>query len=196
MRFLIRTGTFVLQLATFLVLVTLLSQAATYFTAERYVAGNTPSRLFPVVVVRPAATSTATSTATPEYELLRWPQLTRKDPPPLRPWNLKLPGPEGVFAVAVTGGFEPRVRFSATDATDGRQRVEIKVTDDDYVIYAAYVTDGATAEPEYFRIWGPTSALIAMFPAFVLTVALSRLVRRWIKSRKMRRTHEIMINRP
>ncbi len=184
MRFLIRTGTFVLQLATFLVLVTLLSQAVTYFTAERYVAGNTPSRLFPVVVVRPAATSTAT----PEYELLRWPQLTRKDPPLLRPWNLKLPVPEGMFAVAVAGGFEPRVRFSATDATGGRQRVEIKVTDDDYVIYAAYATDGATAEPEYFRIWGPTSALIAVFPAFVLTVALSRLVRRWWISRKMRRT--------
>ncbi len=180
MRFLIRTGTFVLQLATFLALVTLLSQAATYFTAERYVAGNTPSRLFPVVVVQPAAAPTAA----PEYELLRWPQLTRKDPPPPRPWNLKLPAAEGVFAVAVTGGFAPRVRFSATEATGGRQRVELKVTDDEYVIYAAYVTDGATAQPEYFRIWGPTSALIAVFPAFVLTVALSRLVRRWRKHAK------------
>ena len=180
MRFLIRTGTFVLQLATFLALVTLLSQATTYFTAERYVAGNTPSRLFPVVVVRPVATPTAS----PEYELLRWPQLTRKDPPPLRPWNLKLPLLKGVFAVAVTGGFKPYVRFSATEATDGRQRVEVKVTDDDYVIYAAYVTDGATAQPEYFRIWGPTSALIALFPAFVLTVVLSRLVRRWRERKK------------
>ena len=183
MRFLIRTGTLVLQLATFLALVTLLSQAATYFTAERYVAGNTPSRLFPVVVVQPAATP---ATA-PKYELLRWSQLTRKDPPPLRPWNLQLPAPEGVFAVPVTGGYEPRVRFSAAETAGGRQRVEVKVTDDDYLIYAAYVTDGATAQPEYFRIWGPTSALIAVFPAFVLTVVFSRLVRRWWTSRKMRR---------
>lgn len=173
MRFLIRTGTLVLQLATFLALVTLLSQAATYFTAERYAAGDTPSRLFPVVVVQAAAPA-----ATPDYELLRWPQLTRKDPPPLRPWNLRLPVAEGMFAVAGSGGFESRVRFSASGVAGDRQRVEVKVTDDDYVIYAAYATDGATAQPEYFRIWGPTSALIAVFPAFVLTVALSRLVRR------------------
>lgn len=183
MRFLIRTGTFVLQLAVFLVLVTLLSQAATYFTAERYAPGNTPSRLFPMVAVQPAATPAAA----PEYELLRWPQFVRKDPPPLRPWNVRLPAAEGLFAVPGASGVESRVRFSAADAAGGRQRVEVKVTDDDYVIYAAYVTDGATAQPEYFRIWGPTSALIAVFPAFVLTVALSRLVRRWIKSRKMRR---------
>lgn len=174
MRFLIRTGIFVLQLTVFFVLLTLLSQATTYFTAERYVAGNTPTRLFPVVVVRPAATPAATA----QYELLRWPQFTRKDPPPLRPWNLKLLAPEGEFVVPVPGGFEPYVRFSATDATGGRQRITVKVTDDDYVIYAAYVTDGATAQPEYFRIWGPTSALIAAFPAFVLTVVFSRLVRR------------------
>lgn len=180
MRFLVRTGTFVLQLATFLVLVTLLSQAATYFTAERYAPGNTPSPLFPMVVVQPAATPTAA----PEYELLRWPQFNRKDPPPLRPWNLKLPALEGLFAVPGAGGVESRVRFSAAAAGGDRQRVEVKVSDDDYVIYSAYVTDGATAQPEYFRIWGPTSALIAVFPAFVLTVVLSRLVRRWLSRAK------------
>lgn len=180
MRFLIRTGTLVLQLIIFLALVTLLSQAATYFTAERYAPGNTPSRLFPMVAVQPAITPAMA----PEYELLRWPQFVRKDPPPLRPWNVRLPAPEGVFTVPGAGGVESRVRFSAADAAGGRQRVEVKVTDDDYVIYAAYVTDGATAEPEYFRIWGPTSALIAVFPAFVLTVALSRLVRRWREKTK------------
>ncbi len=184
MRFLIRTGTFILQLMIFFVLVTLLSQAATYLTAERYAAGDTPGTLFPVVVVQPAMTPAAP----PQYELLRWPQFTRKDPPPLRPWNSRLPAPEGVFALPVTKGFEPRVNFSAADAADGRQRVEVRAANDDYVVYAAYVTDGTKVVPEYFRIWGPSSALLAVFPAFVLTVVLSRLVRRWIKSRKIRRT--------
>ncbi len=174
MRFLIRTGTFVLQLAVFFVLAALLSQGATYFTAERYVAGNTPSRLFPLVAVQPALLP---ATA-PQYELLRWPQFTRKDPPLLLPWNLRLPVPSGEFAVPVHDGFEPYVRFS-TAAADGRQRVDVKVTDDDYVLYATYVTDGAKVVPESFRIWGPTSALVAVFPAFVLTVVISRLLRRW-----------------
>jgi hypothetical protein len=175
MRFLIRTGTFVLQLVIFLVLVTLLSQAATYLTAERYAAGDTPSALFPVVVVQ----AEAAPAAVPQYELLRWPQFTRKDPPPLRAWNSRLPAPTGGFALPVSKGFEPRVQFSTADVADGRQRVEVKVADDDYVVYAAYVTDGAKVVPESFRIWGPSSALLALFPAFVLTIVLSRLVRRW-----------------
>lgn len=170
MRFLIRTGTFVLQLVVFFVLVTLLSYLATYLMAERYSAGDTPPPLFPVVAVLPETAA--------HYELLRWPQITRKDPPPL-PWNLRLPEQKGVFTVPVQGGFEPQVRFSTAAVADGRQRVEVKVSDDDYVVYAAYVTDGVKAVPESFRIWGPTSALVALFPAFVLTVALSRLVRRW-----------------
>ena len=180
MRFLIRTGTFVLQLATFFVLVVLLSLGATYFTAERYVAGDTPSSLFPLV----AAHLAASPTAAPEYELLRWQQFTRKDPPPPA-WNLRLPVSEGGFVEPVIGGYEPDVRFSAIATADGRQRVNVKVTDDDYVIYAAYVTDGTKVVPESFRIWGPTSALVAVFPAFVLTVVLSRLVRRWRERAKV-----------
>jgi hypothetical protein len=180
MRFLIRSGILALQLAVFFALITVLSWAATYLTAERYAPGNTPSRLFPMVSVQPATNPAAA----PEYELLRWPQFVRKDPPPLRPWNVRLPAPEGVFVVRAFDGAESRVRFSAADATGGRQRVEVRVSDDDYVIYAAYVTDGATAAPEYFRIWGPTSALIAVFPAFVLTVALSRLLRRRLERAK------------
>lgn len=179
MRFLIRTGIFVLQLAVFFVLVTLLSYLSTYLTAERYSAGDTPSRLFPVVAVLPAATP-----ATPaHYELLRWPQITRKDPPPLS-WNLRLPEAKGGFAVPVQGGFEPQVGFTAAAVADGRQRVDVKVSEDDYVLYAAYVTDGAKVVPESFRIWGPTSALVALFPAFVLTVALFRVVRRRLERKK------------
>lgn len=174
MRFLIRTGTFVLQLAAFFVLLALLSYATTYFTAERYGAGDTPSRLFPVVAVLPAA---APATAA-QYELLRWPQLTRKDPPPLS-WNLRLPEAKGGFALRAQGAVEADVRFTAAEVAEGRQRVDVKVANNDYLLYAAYVTDGARVVPESFRIWGPTSALIALFPAFVLTVALSRLVRRW-----------------
>lgn len=178
MRFLIRTGTFVLQLAVFFALLTVLSWATTYFTAERYAAGNIPSLLFPVVAVQPATPAT-----TPRYELLRWPQLARKDPPPLS-WNLRLPEPKGGFAVPATGGFEPYVHFSAAAAADGRQRVEVKVTEDDYVLYAAYVTDGAKVVPESFRLWGPSSALFAVFPAFVLTVVLSRVVTRRLNRAK------------
>lgn len=175
MRFLIRTGTFVLQLAVFFMLVTLLSYLTTYLTAERYSAGDTPSSLFPVVATAPGAA--------PQYELLRWRQLARKDPPPLS-WNLRLLNLKGEFVVPTQGGFAPHVRFSATAAADGRQRVDVKVTDDDYVVYAAYVTDGAKIVPEFFRIWGPTSALVALFPAFVLTVVLFRLVRRWRERKK------------
>ncbi len=179
MRFLIRTGTFALQLAVFFALVTLLSQATTYFTAERYVPGNIPSRLFPLVALQPAV-SPATA---PQYELLRWPEFTRKNPPPpLR--NLRLPEPKGGFVVPVIGGFEPEVHFSVAAVADGRQRVDVKVTDDDYVVYSTYVTDGANVVPESFRLWGPSAALIAVFPAFVLTVALNRTFRRWRERRK------------
>jgi len=146
-----------------------------------------------------AAHLAASPTAAPEYELLRWQQFTRKDPPP-PVWNLRLPVSEGGFVEPVIGGYEPDVRFSAIatadgrqrvnvkvtdDDYDGRQRVNVKVTDDDYVIYAAYVTDGTKVVPESFRIWGPTSALVAVFPAFVLTVVLSRLVRRWRERAKV-----------
>lgn len=179
MRFLIRTGTFVLQLAVFFVIVTLLSYLSTYLMAERYSAGDTPSSLFPVVAVPPAE-SPATAA---QYELLRWRQLTRKDPPPLS-WNLRLPEPKGRFVVPVQGGFEPQVDFTAAAVADGRQRVEVKVSDDDYVVYSTYVTDGTKVVPETFRIWGPTSALVALFPAFVLTVALFRMLRRWRERRK------------
>lgn len=177
MRFLIRTGTFVLQLTVFFALLTVLSWATTYFTAERYAASHTPSPLFPVVAMQPA-----TPAAAPRYELLRWPQLVRKDPPPLS-WNLRLPEPEGRFAVPATGGF-PHVNFSAAATADGRQRVQVKVTEDDYVVYAAYVTDGAKVVPESFRLWGPSSALLAVFPAFVLTLALSRVVMRRLNRAK------------
>lgn len=174
MRFLIRTATLLLQTIVFFALVTLLSYATTYFTAERYVEGSTPSRLFPLVAVQPAATPAAAS----EYELLRWLQFARKDPPP-PPRNLRLPVMQGEFTAPVTGGYEPYVRFIATDLADGRQRVEVRVTDDGYVLYSGYVTDGAAVTPEYFRLWGPSSALFAVFPAAVLTFVLWRLFMRW-----------------
>lgn len=174
MRFLIRTGNFILQLVVFFLLVTLLSWASTYLTAERYAPENTPSRLFPVVAIAPDA---APGTA-PQYELLRWSQIMRKDPPPLS-WTLRLPDAEGHFVSPTPGGYEPDVSFSTAAVADGRQRISVKVGDDDYVLYSSYVTDGVKIVPESFRIWGPTSALVALFPAFVLTVVLGRLFRRW-----------------
>lgn len=178
MRFLIRTGTFVLHLVVFFVLVTLLSLATTYFTAERYAGGGTPSRLFPLVALPPGAAE-----AVPQYQLLRWLQFTRKDPPPPQ-WNMRLPVPSGEFTEAVIGGFAPHVRFSTTPLADGRQRVEVKVSDDDYVLYAAYATDGKSVQPESLRVWGPSSALLAVFPAFVLTLVMSRLARRYFNRAK------------
>jgi len=171
MRFLFRTGILIAQLLVFLVLMTVISLATTYFTAERYPEGATPVRLFPVIALPLAATDPL------RYELLRWPDITRKDPPP-PPRNLRLPQPAGEFEVPVFGSFKPYVRFTARDAADGRQRVELKVTEDDYVIYAAYVTDGNTVAPKYFRVWGPSSLLLAVFPAFVLVLVLGRLLRR------------------
>ena len=171
MRFLIRTGILIAQLLVFLALMAVISWGTTWFTAERYPAGATPVRLFPVIALPPAATDP------PQYELLRWPDITRKDPPP-PPRTLRLPQPAGEFEVPAFGDFKPYVRFTTGDAADGRQRVELKVTEDDYVIYAAYVTDGNTVSPESFRVWGPSSLLLAVFPAFVLALVLGRLLRR------------------
>ena len=171
MRFLVRTGILIVQLLVFLALTTVISLGTTYFTAERYPEGAIPVRLFPVIALPPAATAPL------QYELLRWPDITRTDPPP-PPRTLRLPQPAGEFEVPAFGAFKPYVRFTTGDAGDGRQRVELKVTEDDYVIYAAYVTDGSTAVPEYFRVWGPSSVLLAVFPAFVLALVTGRLLRR------------------
>ncbi|MBX3650292.1 MAG: hypothetical protein KF771_02810 [Burkholderiales bacterium] len=171
MRFLIRAGILIAQLAVFLALTTVISLGTTYFTAERYPEGATPVRLFPVIAVPVAPMDP------PRYELLRWPDITRKDPPP-PPRNLRLPQSAGEFAVPAVGGFQPYVRFTARDAADGRQRIELRVTEDDYVIYAAYVTNGSMVVPESFRVWGPSSVLLAVFPAFVLALVMGRLLRR------------------
>lgn len=171
MRFMLRTGIFIAQLLVFLALMVVISWGTTYFTAERYPEGATPVRLFPLIATRPGAVNP------PQYELLRWLDVTRKDPPP-PPRELRLSQAAGEFEAAARGGFRPHVRFNTRDAGDGRQRVELKVTEDDYVIYAIYVTDGKTVAPESFRVWGPSSALLAVFPAFVLALVLGRLLRR------------------
>lgn len=171
MRFLIRTGILILQLTVFFLLMAVISLATTYFTAERYTEGATPTRLFPVIVLPPDAAGP------PRYELLRWLDITRKDPPP-PPRRLRLPQAESRFEPAVIGKFQPVVQFETRDMPDGRQRVEVKVTEDDYVIYAVYLTDGKAVAPQSFRVWGPSSALLAVFPAFVLTLVLGRLLRR------------------
>lgn len=171
MRFLVRTGILIAQLAAFIALATVISLGTTYFTAERYPEGATPVRLFPVIATPPQATNP------PRYELLRWPDITRKDPPP-PPRELRLPQAEGEFEAQSRGGFQPQVSFTARDAGDGRQRVELKITEDDYVIYAAYLTDGQAVAPVSFRVWGPSSLLLAVFPAFVLALVMGRLLRR------------------
>ncbi len=179
MRILKRAGRLVLQLAVFLVLITVLSKAITHVTAERYTPGvGEPNRLFPVVALQSAESGAAAG----QYRLLRWGNL-RTLPPSAAP-RFRLPVAEGGFSLPQSGGFEPFVRFSASDGADGRQRVSVTLTEDDYVLYSNYLTDGTTLTPLNFRIWGPSSMLLALIPAVVLTWALGRLAAWWWRRRE------------
>ena len=51
MSFLKRSGRMLLQLATFFLLMVVLSKATTFVTAERYAGVGEPNRLFPLVAV-------------------------------------------------------------------------------------------------------------------------------------------------
>jgi hypothetical protein len=59
----------------------------------------------------------------------------------------------------------------------------VTLNDDDYVLYSTYITDGSRITPVNFRIWGPSSMLLALIPAVVLTWGLSRLVAWWWRRR-------------
>lgn len=176
MSFLKRTGRLLLQLLTFLVLMSVLSKAITFVTAERYTGVGEPNRLFPIVAVPQAAESAG---AGMKYQLLRWGRLRDLPPAP----RFKLPEPEGTFELPPVGDYEPLVRFETSSEADGRVRVKVTVTDDDYVLYSTYVTDGTTITPVNFRIWGPSSALLALIPAVVLTWGFGRLAA-WLWRRR------------
>ena len=156
MPFLIRSGRLMLQLVLFLVLMNVLSKAITFVMAERYTGEGEPNRLFSIVAM---------------------PQL----PPAQR---FKLPEPAGEFALPKVGDFEPKVQFNTTPETDGRTKVAVTVKNDDYVLYSTYITDGTTITPVNFRIWGPTSMLLALIPAVVLTWAFNRMAVWWWQRRK------------
>lgn len=153
--------------AVFVVLLTAISKLTTYFTAERYFEGAVPSRIFPVI----KATG-----STPPYELLRWHQVKAAATEAAQPF--KLTENEGRFTVPDRSDYEPEVHFRTGAAETGRQRIEISVYEDDYTIHAAYETDGSIVRPEYLRVWGPSSVLLAVFPAFVLTLIFARVWRR------------------
>lgn len=182
MRFLIRTGTVLLQLVTFLALMSLLSYLTTFVTAERYTGVGEPSRLFAMVAVKPAGSPSAKT----QYQLLRWPG--RKGMEGGAAPDFRLPEKEGQFELPRTGDYQPLVRFDAEPQADGRLRVAVTVTDDDYVVYSTYITDGASVTPVNFRVWGPSSALLALIPATVLTWGLSRWVAWWWRRRKAAKT--------
>lgn len=177
MRLLIRSGKLLLQFVTFLTLLSLFSYATTFATAERYSAGDEPSRLFSMVAVQPAESLSAPV----QYQLLRWAK--RKGNDMAAAPRFRLPEREGGFALPSTGDFEPFVRFRMVEEADGRQRVAVTLTDDDYVVYSTYLTDGATVTPVNFRIWGPSSAMLALIPATVITWALTRLAA-WLWRRR------------
>lgn len=177
MRFLISSGKLLLQFATLLVLLALFSYATTYATAERYSAGDEPSRLFSMVAVQPAESPSAPV----QYQLLQWAKRNGSDMAAAP--RFRLPEREGGFALPGTGDFEPFVRFRMVEEAGGRQRVAVTLTDDDYVVYSTYVTDGATVTPVNFRIWGPSSAMLALIPATVITWALTRLAA-WLWRRR------------
>jgi len=175
MSFLKRSGRILLQLATFFVLMVVLSKATTFVTAERYAGVGEPNRLFPLVAVpQPGDEATA------KYQLLRWVALRNLTPAP----RFKLPEAAGRFTLPAVKGFEPVVEFSSAAEADGRQRVAVTMTDDDYVLYSTYLTDGTNITPVNFRIWGPSSMLLALIPSVVLTWAFSRVVAWWWRRRK------------
>jgi hypothetical protein len=182
MRFLKSTGVLLLQLATFLALMSVLSYLTTFATAERYAGIGEPSRLFPMVVVQPAESPSAK----PQYQLLRW--SNRKGMEGAAAPDFRLPEREGQFELPKIGDYEPLVRFTVDNEADGRLRVAVTVTDDDYVVYSTYITDGASVTPVNFRVWGPSSALLALIPATVLTWGLSRGVAWWWRRRKAVKT--------
>lgn len=175
MPFLKRIGRMLLQLATFFLLMVVLSWAITFVTAERYAGVGEPNRLFPLVAVPlPPDESTA------KYQLLRWGALRNLAPAP----RFKLPDAAATFTHPVIGGYEPTVQFLSVAEADGRQRVSVTVNDDDYVLYSTYLTDGSSITPVNFRIWGPSSMLLALIPSVVLTWAFSRMVAWWWRRRK------------
>ena len=175
MPFLKRIGRMLLQLATFFVLMIVLSKATTLLTAERYAGVGEPNRLFPLVAApQPGDESTS------KYQLLRWVALRNLPPAP----RFKLPEMAGRFTLPVVNGFAPVVEFISSAEADGRQRVEVTMTVDDYVLYSTYLTDGTTITPVNFRIWGPSSMLLALIPSVVLTWAFSRMVAWWWRRRK------------
>ncbi len=178
MAFLKRTGRMLLQLVTFLVLLAVLSKAITFVTAERYTGVGEPNRLFPIIAV-PQPGDVIEGQVSPKYQLLYWGRLRELQPAP----RFRLAEPEGEFELPAIGQYVPLVRFSVSPEADGRARVSVTVTDDDYVLYSTYITDGSKITPVNFRIWGPSSMLLALIPAVVLTWGLSRLVAWWRRRR-------------
>lgn len=162
-----KLGRALLLFAVFIALLMGIGRLTTYFTAERYFEGAVPSRLFPVVkvVAEPA-----------RYELLRWHQVKAAAAESAQPFRLK--ENKGSFTIPDNSGYDPEVRFKVGAGADGRQRIEVDVIEDDYVIHAAYETDGTVVKPEYLRVWGPSAMLLALFPSAVLTLIFARVLKR------------------
>jgi hypothetical protein len=164
---LIRLGHGLLVFTVFVASLMAIAWLTTFFTAERYFEGAVPSRLFPVV---------KNAAAPGEYELLRWHQVKAAGESAAQPFRLA--EREGRFSVPDHSGYSPLVRFRVSEPAPGRQRVELSLDEDDYVIHAAYETDGNRVSPDYLRVWGPSSYLLAVFPAFVLALVAARGLRR------------------
>jgi hypothetical protein len=176
MPFLIRSGRLMLHLVLFLVLMNVLSKVITFVMAERYAGEGEPNRLFSIVAV-PQKPDEPEPGA--KYQLMLWARL--RDLPPAQ--RFKLPEAAGEFALPKVGDFEPKVQFNTTPETDGRTKVAVTVNNEDYVLHSTYITDGTTITPVNFRIWGPTSLLLALIPAVVLTWASNQSVKWWWRRR-------------
>ncbi|MBY0264769.1 MAG: hypothetical protein K2W84_00040, partial [Burkholderiales bacterium] len=118
-----KLGRALMLFAVFIGLLMGIGRLTTYFTAERYFEGAVPSRLFPVVkvVAEPA-----------RYELLRWHQVKAAAAESAQPFRLK--EDKGSFTIPDNSGYDPEVRFKVGVGADGRQRIEVDVIEDDYVI--------------------------------------------------------------
>ncbi len=142
------------------------SIAWSHLQATTFEDGAEPPRRFPMVVASNGG-----------YHLMRW----AERPPSMKGVpgvGYRLPEREGRFPLEPIGEFVPEVSFQVLDERAGRQRIAVTWSDDDYMTFSRYVTDGTTVTPEYYRIWGGMMALLGLPVGVLAAWLLGRVVRR------------------
>ena len=164
------------QLVALFVFTGLASVGYSYLVADTFSKNDAPPGHFPLVAATPRPSPD-------RYRLVRW---SERETASSEGWTFRLPEIGGRFTLESIGQVTPIVSFQVLEQRDGRQRIEVTWSDDDYQRQSRYLTDGAQVEPEYFRIWGASMAFIGIVPgilaAWLLGVALRRIARGWAKA--------------